>query len=123
VYLKVILLGTSQCRNAKLYIMIWGACCPETPGSFSFLALQESSNMFLRNTHNVHHFGTSTQTVEIHVKSRDNSVDILTGYEMDDRNSIPGRGISLFHSVQTYSGADTTFYTFRLGGRAAGALS
>jgi hypothetical protein len=45
-------------------------------------------------------------------KSRDSSVGVAVGYELDDRGSIPGRArnVSLFHSVQTGSRAQLRSY-------------
>jgi hypothetical protein len=42
--------------------------------------------------------------------SRDSSVDIGTGYGLDGRGSIPGRGKSFLHSVQTGSEAHPASY-------------
>jgi hypothetical protein len=46
------------------------------------------------------------------VKSRDSSVDIATGYNLDGRGSIPGRDniFSLVHSAQNGSGAHAASY-------------
>jgi hypothetical protein len=48
----------------------------------------------------------------INISSRDNSVGIATGYRLDDRGSILGRGkkCSLLHSVQTGFGAHSASY-------------
>jgi hypothetical protein len=62
--------------------------------------------------------------------SRDNSVGIATGYELDGRGWIPDRGrdFSLLHSVQSGSGAHLTSHAMGtgnsfLGGKAAGSSS
>jgi hypothetical protein len=54
----------------------------------------------------------------ISVMSRDSSVGIATGYGLDDRGSISGkgRGFSLFNSVHTGSGAHTASYPMGTGG-------
>jgi hypothetical protein len=44
------------------------------------------------------------------VRSRDSSVGIVTGYELDGRGSIPGRGMVFFYSVQTSSGVPSDSY-------------
>jgi hypothetical protein len=58
------------------------------------------------------------------------SVGIAKGYELDSRGSIPskGRDFSLFHSVQTGSGAHPASYIMDtggcfVGGKMAGTLS
>jgi hypothetical protein len=53
---------------------------------------------------------------------RDNSVVTATAYELDGRGLIPGSGkdFSLFHSVQTGSGAQPASYSMGSGGTFAG---
>jgi hypothetical protein len=58
--------------------------------------------------------------------SRDSSVGIATGYGLDGQGLIPGRDVSLLHSVQTGSGAHPASYPMGTGGsfpgdKAAGA--
>jgi hypothetical protein len=50
--------------------------------------------------------------------SQDSSVGIATGYGLDGRSSISGRGkkFSLSHSVQTDSEAQPSSYTVGIGG-------
>jgi hypothetical protein len=64
------------------------------------------------------------------IKSRDSSVSIALGYELDDRGSkvrfpVGARNFSLHHRVQNGSGAHPASYSmgirgFFLGGKAAG---
>jgi hypothetical protein len=50
-------------------------------------------------------------------RSHDSSVDITTGYGLDGRGSIAGKGkTSLLHSVQTDSGALPAWYQMGNGG-------
>jgi hypothetical protein len=51
-------------------------------------------------------------------RSRDILVDILKGYGMDDRSSIPHRGLkfSLIHSVHTGTGTHPVSYGMGIGG-------
>jgi hypothetical protein len=55
-------------------------------------------------------------------KSQDRSVSIVTGYEVDGRSSIPGRGryLYLLHDVQTGSEAHSVFYIIGTGGSFVG---
>jgi hypothetical protein len=58
---------------------------------------------------------TARPTSEIirykYFRSRDSSVGIATDYRLDGRGLIPGRGNSLFHGVQTDSGAHPASYS------------
>jgi hypothetical protein len=60
--------------------------------------------------------------------SRDSSVGVVTGYELDGQGSIPGRGkdFSLLHNVKIGSGSYQASYPMGIegsfpGGKAAGA--
>jgi hypothetical protein len=53
------------------------------------------------------------------VRSRDSSVNIVLGYGLDDRGSIPVTGkrfFSFLHKVQTSFGAKTPSYRMDIGG-------
>jgi hypothetical protein len=51
--------------------------------------------------------------IQMFSKCRENSVVISTGYELDGRGSISGKGkiFFLLHNVQTCSGAHPAFYS------------
>jgi hypothetical protein len=61
-------------------------------------------------------------------KNQDSSVGIAMGYRLDSPGSIPGKGMTFLHSVQTGSGAHPASYPLSTecpfpGSKAAGTWS